>query len=427
VESLNFDGRGVGRIDGKTIFLEGALPGESVQFRYHDKRKTYDTGRALTVLRASADRVTPRCDYFGVCGGCSLQHMDAAAQGRAKRHIVADALSHIGRIQPNRWLDVVSGPTWHYRRRARLSARLVPKKGGLLIGFRERRSSYITNLDTCLTLRAEVSQLLPAMRELIQGLSCPSRVPQIEIAVGDNAVALVIRHLEPLTDTDRGALRRFSATHGVYIYLQPNGVDSVEPLVPVDGQALVYGLPEFDLKLEFHPTDFIQINDVVNRQMVCQAVTLLELQPQDQVLDLFCGLGNFSLALARRAGRVLGLDADGNLIERARHNALNNNVGNATFEQADLYLAPNARGPWNGFHFNKLLLDPPRAGAIEIIKCLTEHNPARILYVSCHPATLARDGDYLVHTRGYRLEAAGVLDMFPHTQHVETMALFVRP
>ena len=425
VDSLNFDGRGVGRKDGKTIFLEDAIPGESVRFRYHDKRRTYDTGRTLSVLRASQDRVVPRCVYFGTCGGCRLQHMEAAAQARAKQQIVAEALEHIGGFQPARWLDVVSGPIWHYRRRARLSARLVPKKGGLLLGFREKRSSYITNLDSCLTLRAEVSSLLPELRELIAGLSCPHRVPQIEVAVGDNATAFVIRHLEVLTEADRGILSRFSANHGIHLYLQPNVVDSIELLHPVDACVLEYGLPEFGLSLEFLPTDFVQVNDAVNRRMVSQAVALLDAQRGDRILDLFCGLGNFTLPLARRAQQVTGIDADAALIDRARGNALKNKIENVVFAQADLYDDSAGYRPWDG-DYNKLLLDPPRTGAIEAVKSLRDPYPTHILYVSCYPATLARDGRYLVDALGYRLQAAGVVDMFPHTSHVETMALFIR-
>ena len=427
VESLNYDGRGVARIDGKVTFIEGALPGERVQFRYHNKRPSFDTGAVQAVLSASPDRVSPPCPHFGVCGGCSLQHLAPAAQIAALQHVLAETLAHVGRVQPERWLAPLAGPAHGYRRRARLGVRNVPKKGGVLVGFREKRRSFITPLDTCVTLDARVNDLLPALRELIAGLSIPDRLPQIEVACGDDVVTLVFRHLRPLTEADRERLTTFAHTHAVQVYLQAEGPESATPLAPSSPRTLQYRLPEYDVTLSFQPTDFIQVNGAVNRQLVRQALTLLDLKPSDRVLDLFCGLGNFTLAAARTAARVIGMEAEAGLVERARGNAAANGIANAEFTVADLYAANLLlpRFTEEGAPF-KLLLDPPRAGAIEVLKCLAPQQPQRVVYVSCNPATLARDAEYLVNAAGYRFEAAGVADMFPHTSHVESIALFTR-
>lgn len=428
VDSLNHDGGGVARVRGKVVFIDGALPGERVRFRYHNKRKSHDTGRVLKVLERSAHRTTPACPYFGVCGGCGLQHLEVGAQARGKQQVVAQTLRHIGSLQPRRWFEPITGPLWHYRRRARLGARLVPKKGGVLVGFREKRHSFITDLDACLTLAEPVARMLPALRDLIGGLSRPDRVPQIEVVIGENATALVLRHLEPLNDADRTRLRAFGAAQGVQIHGQPGGVESVTPLYPEAPAALRYGLPEFEVTLEFRATDFIQIDGVVNRRMVQQALALLAVQPQDRILELFCGLGNFTLPMARQGVPVLGIDGDAGLIARARRNAAINRLGaRVGFRHADLYAPGGITSAWADCQFNKLLLDPPRAGAIDVLKQLPQDGPRRIVYVSCNPETLARDGEYLAHARGYHLAAAGILDMFPHTSHVETMALFVQP
>ena len=423
IESLNYDGRGVARIDGKVTFIEGALPGERVRFRYHNKRPSFDTGAVQEVLRPSPDRVAPPCPHFGICGGCSLQHLQPAAQLTALQQVLADTLTHVGRVQPERWLAPLAGPASGYRRRARLGARNVPKKGGVLVGFREKRRSYITPLDACVTLDRRVSALLPALRELIAGLSIPDRIPQIEVACGDNAVTLVFRHLQPLTADDRARLTAFANAHSVQVYLQPAGPESAVPLWPQPPATLHYHLAESDVTLAFEPTDFIQVNAAVNRKLVSQALALLELQPSDTLLDLFCGLGNFTLAAARRAGRVIGMEAEEGLVRRARANAAANGIANAEFAVADLYASPISFSVPDAF---KLLLDPPRAGAIEVLKHLCQRPPVRIVYVSCNPATLARDAEYLVNAAAYRFEAAGVADMFPHTSHVESIALFTR-
>ncbi|MGE5240161.1 MAG: 23S rRNA (uracil(1939)-C(5))-methyltransferase RlmD [Bacteroidota bacterium] len=426
VVSLSHDGRGVARLDGKTVFIEGALPGERVRFRYFNKYKNYDSGGLVDILEASPDRVTPPCPHFGVCGGCDLQHLRAELQIQAKQRIVAEQLAHLGKVEPQNWLAPITGPALDYRRRARLGVRHVPSQGGVVIGFRERRRSFIANLDTCPVLDPKIVALLPALRAVIGALSRPDRIPQIEVAVGDADFALVFRHLVPFQDRDREQLRAFGERHGAQIYTQRGGPDSALILWPSEPRGLYYRLPEFDVDIRFQPTDFVQINSAVNRAMVSQAVRLLEPKSNEQVLDLFCGLGNFTLPLARHAGQVLGVEADGDLVQRARQNAQRHGMANVEFRSADLY-QETTPASWGEFRPDKLLLDPPRSGAMEAIKALVEPLPSRIVYVSCYPATLARDSQYLVHVSGYRLEAAGVMDMFPQTSHVETMALFVRP
>jgi 23S rRNA (uracil1939-C5)-methyltransferase len=427
IESLNHEGLGVARVEGKAVFIDGALPGETVHFRVKKRRKSYDLGTTLEILEASPDRVAPRCRYFGVCGGCSFQHLRDEAQLPVKDKVLRDNLERIGKVVPESWLPPLVGAHWGYRRKARLGARLVEKKGGVIVGFREKASSFITPLASCEVLDARVSRLLPALRELIAGLSRPDRIPQIEVAAGDDDVALAFRHVVPLTADDDRQLAEFGRQHAVQIFRQPGRPDALEPVWPAQPAPLVYRLPEFGLELEFAPADFIQVNAELNRQMISRALQLLDPQPGDRVLDLFCGLGNFTLPIARRAGWVLGIEADEALIGKARHNASRNGIGNAEFRLGDLYHA-EAPDPWGGEDFDKWLLDPPRTGAIEVVKRLPEQGgPRRIVYVSCNPATLARDSEVLVHVRGYRLRAAGVMDMFPQTSHVEAMALFERP
>ena len=424
VESLSYDGRGVARMDGKTIFIEGALPGERVRFRYFNRYRNYDSGGLTEIIEASPNRVAPPCPHFGICGGCDLQHLRPEVQIQAKQKILAEQLAHIGKVQPESWLAPLTGPFLGYRRRARLGVRLVPAKGGVLIGFRERRKSYLANLNTCLVLEPEIAGLLPELRALIGGLSCANRIPQIEIASGDNVSALVFRHLVPLTERDEDLLRAFGERHAIQIFRQGGGPDSIVALWPNEPEELCYRLFEFNVEIRFRPTDFVQINAAINRLTIARAIELLELRGDEQVLDLFSGLGNFTLPLARRAGRVLGVEAEDRLIEAGRRNAQRNGIVNAEFESADLYNEGGA-APWTDFPCDRLLLDPPRGGAMAAIKRLTSL-PPRIVYVSCYPATLARDSEYLVHVLGYRLAAAGVMDMFPQTSHVESMALFVR-
>jgi len=427
IESLTQDARGVARIDGKATFIDGALPGERVRFKYLQRRSRYDDGAMLAIVEPSPDRVTAPCPHFGTCGGCTLQHLSSDAQLRAKTRILAETLRHIGRVEPTRWLAPITGPTAGYRRRARLGARLVPKKGGVLVGFRERRRSFITPLAECLTLDPRLAALLPGLSGLVAGLSRPNRIPQIELSAGDDAVTMILRHLEPLTAGDRERLCQFAIAKDVALYHQPGDPSTATPLWPDAGVELSYRLPEFDITFGFGATDFIQVNAAINRALVQQAVAMLEVSTTDRVVDLFCGIGNFTLPLARRAARVVGYEADDGLVQRARQNAVCNGIDNADFEVANLY-DKTGTGSWTGRGCDKLLLDPPRGGAVAALKALPPTDlPRRIVYVSCNPATLARDSDYLVNQLGYRLEAAGIADMFPHTSHVESLALFVHP
>jgi 23S rRNA (uracil1939-C5)-methyltransferase len=402
------------------VFVEGALPGERAAVRIFTRKAKFEVGKAISLLASSPQRREARCPHFGVCGGCVLQHASGELQMQAKRDGLEQSLARIGKTAPQRWLPTVHGDEWGYRRRARLSARYVPKKGGALVGFRERRSTYVADLRECAVLPPRISSLIVPLRELVENLSIRERVPQIEVAVGDNAAALVFRHLLPFTEADLEQLRRFARQHGVQVWLQPGGPDSAHPFEPAASE-LYYELPEFGVRLAFLPTDFTQVNHAVNRVLVGRALELLEPRPGERIADLFCGLGNFSLPIARRGAEVIGFEGSRELVERARANAAANGLV-AQFEVMDLF-KPDLRpyGP-----FEKILLDPPRQGAIEVVKALPEGAPRRIVYISCDPATLARDAEVLVHVKGYRLAAAGVVNMFPHTAHVESMAVFER-
>jgi 23S rRNA (uracil1939-C5)-methyltransferase len=398
------------------VFVEGALPGERAAVQIMTGGKRFDLGRAKRLLTESAGRRTPRCPHFGVCGGCATQHADLATQMAAKQDGLLQNLARIGKVEPGRVLPMIAGEEWGYRHRARLSVRRVDRKGGVMVGFRERRSTYVTEMRECPVLPARISALIGPLRELIEQLSVRSRLPQVEVAVGDNAAALVLRHLEPLTEEDHAHLRAFAREHGVHLWLQPAGPDSVQAFEPPQSE-LYYDLPDYAVRLHFRPTDFTQVNHVVNRLLVARAMELLDPQPGERIADLFCGLGNFSLPIARRGAQVIGFEGSRDLVERARQNAAANGLV-AQFEVMDLF-APNL-APYG--RFDKLLIDPPRQGAIEIVKSPLEAR--RIVYVSCDTATLARDAGVLVHTQGYRLVAAGVVNMFPHTAHVESITLF---
>ncbi|HKQ28981.1 MAG TPA: 23S rRNA (uracil(1939)-C(5))-methyltransferase RlmD [Burkholderiales bacterium] len=425
IDSLDAEGRGVGRnAEGKVTFVEGALPGEEVSFQVLKKKSSFEVARVTAITHAASSRQLPRCPHFGVCGGCSLQHADARTQMAAKQRWLEENLARIGKVEPETLLPIVYGPDWHYRARARLGARYVFKKGGAMVGFREKRSSYITDMRECHVLPRHISELITPLRGLVEMLSIQARLPQIELACGDADSILVIRHLDALEPRDELLLREFSQRHGVSIWLQPGGPDSAHPFHPAPSelpQLLHYALPEFGLRLHFRPTDFTQVNHGVNRILVSRAVRLLDPRPGERVADLFCGIGNFSLPLATRGAEVIGFEGSRELVERARHNALLNKL-TVQFELADLFENDfGALGP-----FDKLLIDPPREGAVELVKGLPDAWPRRIVYVSCDPATLARDAGVLIHTRGFRLTAAGVVNMFPHTAHVESIALFER-
>ncbi|MDH5634007.1 MAG: 23S rRNA (uracil(1939)-C(5))-methyltransferase RlmD [Gammaproteobacteria bacterium] len=436
ITELEHDGRGVGRIqgndnetnNGKVVFVDGALPGETVIAQPVHDRSKFSSAVTIEVLAAAPERIQPACEYFELCGGCSLQHMAHDAQISAKQKLLASQFEQLGFCQPETWLEPVTGPQWHYRRKARLGARFVPKKGGMLIGFREKRSSYLTGLQKCLVLDQRFSGALPKMHELVSSLSTPDRIPQIEVAAGDNEAVIVVRHLEPLNDNDLTLLRAFGKQTGLQVWLQPKGPDSIHCLYPAVPAPLNYRLEKFDLEMRFRATDFTQVNADINNSMIDLAIDMLELDQDDNVLDLFCGLGNFTLPIARKAGKVLGIEADEYLVAAARENADRNGIFNAEFRAGNLYeeVQPPA---WHGFRFSKLLLDPPRSGAMEPIKELPDarSGPERIVYVSCNPATLARDANVLVNRKGYRMAQAGIMDMFPHTSHVESIALFLRP
>ncbi|KAA6185631.1 23S rRNA (uracil(1939)-C(5))-methyltransferase RlmD [Thiohalocapsa marina] len=443
IEDLTHDGRGLTHVGGKAVFVHGALPGERVRLRYTRVQRRYDEGVVDAVLTPSPQRVTPRCASFGVCGGCSLQHMDSEAQIQAKQAILQDVLRRIGKVEPMRWLEPLtagepvqpeaepgSQPVslqdqhWGYRRKARLGVRWVAKKGRVLVGFRERGSAFIADTERCEVLHPSVGTRLSDLAQLIEGLDIRERLPQIEVAQGDGPVVLVFRVLDPPSDADIARLQAFGTDNGFHVYLQEGGVDTVRPL---PGQAidLYYSLPRHQVRIGFDPTDFTQVNLELNRRMVDQALALLDVQPDEQVLDLFCGLGNFTLPIARQARLVVGVEGDEGLVRRARANAERNAIHNVDFHSADLYgdLEPAS---WRRQRFDKVLLDPPRSGAREVLDLIADSGASRLVYVSCYPSTLARDADYLVNGLGFRLLAAGAMDMFPHTAHLESMALFER-
>ncbi len=424
IESLNHEGRGVAHVDGKVVFVDGALPGESVRFVYTKRHRRHDDAKVQDVLVSSPDRIEPRCAHFGICGGCALQHLDSAAQLRAKQQVLLDGLRHIGKIEPATVLAPLTGPQWGYRRKARLGVKYVVKKGRLLIGFRERGESVVADLHGCDILHPSVGESIDALHALISALQGFDRITQIEVAVGDAATALIFRNMVELGDADLGSLKSFGAEHGMQIYLQPAGPDSITLLWP-DQADLSYSLPAHDVELHFAPNDFTQVNMPINRDMVDRTLELLELQPDDKVLDLFCGLGNFTLPMARHAREVVGVEGDAGLIRRAEENARRNGIDNAHFHVTDLS-GNVATAPWRQTRYDKILLDPPRIGALELLPQIAKLGARRIVYVSCNPATLARDAGLLVHEHGYKLLSAGVMDMFPHTAHVESIALFER-
>jgi 23S rRNA (uracil1939-C5)-methyltransferase len=421
VTALDAEGRGVARnAQGKVVFVEGALPGEIVEAQPLHGKRSFDVARAVSILHESAARREPRCPHFGVCGGCATQHIDARTQVAAKQRWLEDCLARIGKVPVGTLLSPLYGDEWGYRRRARLSVRYVASKGAL-VGFRERRSTYVADMRSCDVLPPPVSALIPQLRELIARLSVRERVPQIEVAVGDEATVLVFRHLLPLTAEDEAHLRSFAGSAGVHVWLQPGGPDSAAPLQPAKRDVLSYRLPQYEVRIAFEPTDFTQVNDSMNRALVARVMRLLDPQPRERIADLFCGLGNFSLPIARLGANVIGFEASDALVARARDNAAANGLV-AQFEAVDLFHARiDAFGP-----FDKVLLDPPREGAVEVVKRIGAGWPRRIVYVSCDPATLARDAGVLVHTKGFTLEAAGVVNMFPHTAHIESVALFER-
>ncbi len=422
IESLSHDGRGVGRIEGKAVFVHGALPGERVVARVAVKHKTYDDAVVETVLDASPLRVAPRCPHAGVCGGCSLQHLASEAQIDAKQQVLLGNLMHIGKVVPQVVLPPLRGPHWGYRTKARLGAKYVRKMQRALVGFREKHKPHLAELTRCEVLHPVIGERILELAKLLAGLDARERIPQIEVAVGDEATALVFRNLDALSDADTEQLRAYGERTGLHIYLQPAGPASAYLLWPEHSQ-LEYVLPRYDVRLAFLPTDFTQINREINGTMIDLALQLMDLQATDRVLDLFCGLGNFTLPLARRCAHVVGVEGEPSLVQRARDNATRNAIANVEFHVADLAEDVSIY-PWLKQGFDKLLLDPPRSGAMEVIPVIAKLGFKRIVYVSCNPGSLARDAGLLVHGHGYRLVKVGVMDMFPHTAHVESIALF---
>ncbi len=426
IESLAHDGRGVAHVDGKVVFIDEALPGEDIEFVYTDSRRDYAEGRVVEVLSASEQRVKPQCEHFGRCGGCSFQHVSDEEQIRFKQDLLQEQFERMGKVSiPQLWEPLI-GPHWGYRRKARMGVKYVPKKGRVLVGFRERRNPFLAEIDTCRVMFPLVGENLPALSAMIGTLSIKDKIPQIEVAIGESECVLAFRVLEPPSSQDIEIMRDFGQHYGMHICLQPKGPDTIVPLPGEPEMLPQYHLPDQNLTFQFRPAMFTQVNYEINRQMINRALDALELTKEDRVLDLFCGLGNFSLPLATRAGSVVGVEVDQPLIEHARHNAALNGLENVEFYAADLTRDVSDK-PWATQRFNKVLLDPSRAGAIEVLPFLKQWNPDKILYVSCNPSTLARDAGYLVNTMGYRLIKAGVMDMFPQTAHVESIALFEKP
>ncbi len=432
IESLDYEGHGVARVAGKTLFIDGALPGETVEYLSYRKKPHFENAEATRILTASDQRVAPRCPHFEACGGCSMQHFDALAQVAAKQRVLEDQLKRIGKVQAGTLLPPIYGPTWGYRHRARLSTKLVDKKGGLLLGFHEKRSPYVVNIRECAILPPHVSTLLPALQRLIAGWSIVDRVPVIELAVGADVTVLVFRIMDPLSGQDAGQLRAFIDAHQTPDYplqawLQTGNSSSARPFYPLAAPSLTYTLPEFGIEMPFLPTEFTQVNPGINQVMVARALRMLDPQPGERIADLFCGLGNFTLPIAKSGATVVGIEGSKALVARAIENAAHNGLSaNTQFREANLFeVTPAGVAAWG--RFDKMLIDPPRDGAHELVKSLGKQRPGRIVYVSCNPATLARDANILVQQHGYILRSAGVINMFPHTGHVESIALFELP
>lgn len=424
VESLDYEGRGIAHADGKVIFIEGALTGERVTYSSYRKKPSFEIAQLGQVIKQTFMRVQPKCKHFGVCGGCSMQHMDARAQVAAKQRILEDNLWHIGKVKAQTMLLPIYGQSWGYRQRARLSVRHVLKKGKTLVGFREKRGGYVADMQHCEILTPKIAKLLPLLGQLNECFATRDALPQIEVAVGEHVEVLVLRILQALSPTDEEAIKLFADTHAVQFWLQTKGPETALPFYPLDAAPLTYSLPEFGITMPFAPTEFTQVNADMNRVMVSRAMRLLNPQPNERIADLFCGLGNFTLPIARSGAQVLGIEGSAALVQRAVQNAAFNDLsGNTQFSAMNLFDIDEAALAQLG-HFDKMLIGPPRDGAFELVKALGADAPSRIVYVSCNPATLARDAEILVHQKGYVLKAAGVMNMFPHTSHVESIALF---
>ncbi len=419
--NTSHDGRGIAQINGKKTFLFGALPGETVKFKYTKQRGRFDEGQVIDVINASPDRNPPRCPHFGMCGGCSQQHIKPEVQIKQKQEAVKELFQQ-AEVQPQEWMPPITGEIWGYRQKARLGAKFLAPKDKVLVGFRERNGRYIADLSRCEVLHPSVGEKITAFSTMLYQLESRSQIPQIEIAVDDSETAIIIRHLVDLCEKDISLIREFCQQHQYKLYFQRHGIDSIT-LDNATNPLMEYALPEFDLRLQFHPSQFTQVNADINKKMLKQAIGLLALENTDTALDLFCGIGNFTLALARHCQRVVGVEGDESAVQQAKDNAHLNAISNSEFYCANLF--EPVYNEWSQQTFDKVLLDPPRSGAKEIIPMFSSWQPKRVVYVSCNPATLARDAKMLIE-QGYTLEKAGVMDMFPHTKHVEAMALFVR-
>jgi 23S rRNA (uracil1939-C5)-methyltransferase len=426
ITGISHDGRGIATLsDGKTTFISGALPGETVTAQFTKQHSRYNEADTLSVENPSRDRTAPECPHFGICGGCSMQHITTTAQIALKQKTLLEQLKHFGQVSPESLLPALSGNAYGYRRKARLGVRYVIKKEKLLIGFREKSSRYLADLSTCSVLHPSVGQRLQALSDLISSLSIYEHIPQIEVAVSDQATALVFRHMAPFLADDIAKLIEFAKAYQFHIYLQPNAPAAIHKLWPQDGvERLSYFLPDYQLEMQFYPLDFTQVNGEINPLMIKQALQLLDPQPDETVLDLFCGLGNFTLPLARFAKQVTGVEGSQEMVVRANSNAALNHIQNTEFYAANLADIPAIKPQWMQRQYDKILLDPPRTGAKEILAMLPEFNAKKIIYVSCNPATLARDAGELVNQLGYKLKQIGVINMFPQTSHIEAMAVF---
>ncbi len=426
IVDITLEGKGVADQDGKVVFVPFTITGERVTFERGRRKKKYDEAKLVEVIESSPHRVTAKCEYFTNCGGCSSQHISEQAQIEFKQKSVIDTLSRIGKVTPEKVLPPVMDKAWGYRRRARLAVKYVAKKGRVLVGFREYSAPYVADMWSCEVLHPNIASLIKPLSELISQFSIKDKVPQVECSVAENATAMIFRVLAEPSDEDIDKLADFAQQHSVRVYLQTKGPSTVVPLNnEIFEPPLSYSLPPFDLKVEFLPIDFIQVHNEINQKMVQQAIDWLQLDESQNILDLFCGLGNFSLPVAKHVAKVFGIEGDQSLVERARHNAQINNLNNVEFKKEDLF-AVNDQCEWLAKKWDAVIIDPPRAGAREVVELISKIDPSKILYISCHPGTLARDADVLVNSLGYRMERMNILNMFPHTGHVETMALFVK-
>jgi len=424
IEDLSHDGRGVAKWNDKVVFVQNALPGEVVMAKLNRNTRNYNEALATEIKQASDDRTVPRCEYYTICNGCSMMHLKEDKQIEFKFNTLKNNFHKIAHVMPERWWQPLTDSHWHYRRRARLSAKWVTAKDKMLVGFREKNGRFVADMDRCYVLEERLAGLITPLSELFAQTTIKAFIPQVECSMGDNVTALIIRHMKPFSSDDLMLIKQFADQHDLQIYLQSKGPETVTPLEKYD-QPLRFHLDSYQLTYEFLPNDFIQVNRRMNEKMIAQALEAMALSSDDVVLDLFCGLGNFTLPMAQSAAQVVGVEGDLQLVERARHNAELNQLENVSFYQADL-TKDQDNSEWFNRPFTKVLIDPPRSGAWEILPLIAQTAAKTLVYVSCHPASLARDTDRLVNELGFTLQQAGVMDMFPHTSHVESMAIFVR-